>query len=344
MGILRLTEPPDYLLHDCGSVAHRRRQRRTTRLGGDPRTGQVTKGMTQDPGLASRRGISVDDVVSTQPEGGTSTPRFQGSRREGPARKHHLQRNSRRTDESTNIRSRRMHQSLGRSGQVHRQTQPWSEIRPYSWVTKGPHILTASSRQQTRLATSNAQAALDLHEREKQLRILEKMSKTAKAQFVVAALRRPPKRFVCLRTLKGSGGSNTWQVSWPSPPLLWVKLSGDTSLPGAGRRVSTLRGQVRAVRRFLKWLWENHSVTFPTALEQLFEYLHVRLGEPYNRGSLRNAHEAMAFLEEAAAIKAEKRLTSMSLNAVGHKELLSKALPRNPSKQAPRMHTTMLAG
>ena len=62
-----------------------------------------------------------------------------------------------------------------------------------------------------------------------------------------------------------------------------------------------------------------------------------------NRGSLRNAHEALVFLEEAAAVATGQKFTGMSLYAVGYKELLSRALPGAPVKQAPRMYT-MLAG
>ena len=167
------------------------------------------------------------------------------------------------------------------------------------------------------------------------------IGEAAKGQFFLAASR-PPKRFVSRLQRAINQGPHARHETEDAERVRWVKhladllpesptpvgealrsKPGDTSLPGAGRTVSTLRGQVRAVRRFLKWLWENHSVTFPTALEQLLEYLQVRLREPCNRVSLRNAHEAMAFLEEAAAIKAEKRLTSMSLYAVGYKELLS---------------------
>ena len=74
------------------------------------------------------------------------------------------------------------------------------------------------------------------------------------------------------------------------------------------------------------------------------EYLRVRLGEPCNRGSLRNAHEALVFLEEAAAVPTGQRSTGMSLYAVRYKDLLSRALLGAPVKQAPRMYTTMLAG
>ena len=56
------------------------------------------------------------------------------------------------------------------------------------------------------------------------------------------------------------------------------------------------------------------------------------------------AHEAMVFLEEASAVPAERRFTGLNLYSIGYKELLSKALPGDTVKQAPRMYTTMVAG
>ena len=118
-------------------------------------------------------------------------------------------------------------------------------------------------------------------------------------------------------------------VESPTPmgeALRWKP--GDTSLLGAGRRVFTLRGQVRAVRRFLRWL---HGKTTASRFRRAFEQ---PLESPPGSGSVsrvtggsfRNAHEAVAFLEGAAAIKTKQRLTSISLYIVGCKELLSKAL------------------
>ena len=66
-----------------------------------------------------------------------------------------------------------------------------------------------------------------------------------------------------------------------------------------GKGSPTLRGRVRAVGRFLKRL----------EVEQLLEYLSARHSEPCNCGALKNAHEAMVFLEETAAVPAERRFT-----------------------------------
>ena len=226
-----------------------------------------------------------------------------------------------------------------------------------------PHISIAAKRQQGRLAdTDNPRAALHLHELKKQDRDSERRTEVARAQFLLAAAR-PPRRYVSRLQRAIYQGPNARQETEDAERVRWVRhlaellvhsstpmgetlreRPGDTSLLGAGRRVSTLRSRVRAVRRFVAWLGANHNIAYPTALEQLLEYLRVRLSEPCNRGSLRNAHEALVFLEEAAAVPTGQKFTGMSLYAVGYKELLSRALPGAPVKQAPRMYTTMLAG
>ena len=54
-------------------------------------------------------------------------------------------------------------------------------------------------------------------------------------------------------------GRSLGRVPTPMEETLRSK-PGDTSLLGVGRRVPTLRSQVHAVQRFLKWLWEIHRV------------------------------------------------------------------------------------
>ena len=96
------------------------------------------------------------------------------------------------------------------------------------------HILAASSRQQTRLAaTDNVQAALDLHEREKQLRLSESFLQHPdfpRCSYHAFSGRSTRDHMLVRRErmLKGSGGSGTWgQISW---------LSLEKNGPTAGKR------------------------------------------------------------------------------------------------------------
>ena len=101
---------------------------------------------------------------------------------------------------------------------------------------------------------------------------------------------------------------------------------------------------MRAVRRFLRWLSTNHDTSYPQSVEQLLEHLSARHSEPCTKEVLKNAHEAMVFLEEASAVPAERRFTGLDLYSIGYKELLSKAPPGDTVKQAPRMFSTMMVG
>ena len=108
-----------------------------------------------------------------------------------------------------------------------------------AFVSLAPHILSASSRQRARLAaTENVQAALDLHEREKQERMLAKRGPEV-AQGPIHARGNETAQDVCLvssaSNLPGTPtlvrGQRTpervrWQISWQSPPLPWERLSG----------------------------------------------------------------------------------------------------------------------
>ena len=76
-------------------------------------------------------------------------------------------------------------------------------------------------------------------------------------------------------------------VHTPTPV---VKIFGDKpgsiQLLGAGRRASTLRSRVRAVRRYHIWLALNHDVGYPRELEHATGYLHARQSEPCTRNAL----------------------------------------------------------
>ena len=109
---------------------------------------------------------------------------------------------------------------------------------------------------------------------------------------------------------------------------------------GAGRRASTVRSRVKAVRRFLAWLALAHGVSFPTEVAHLTEYLQTRHSEPCNRVSLKVAHNAFVFLEETATV--EVKLTQQALYGVVRKELLATAEPGRPTRQAPRLPATLV--
>ena len=82
-------------------------------------------------------------------------------------------------------------------------------------------------------------------------------------------------------------------VHTPTPmgKMLGEKPSS-LQLLGAGRRASTLRSRVRAVRRYLNWLALNHDTDFPSELEHVTGYLQARQSEPCTRIALRGAHVA----------------------------------------------------
>ena len=68
----------------------------------------------------------------------------------------------------------------------------------------------------------------------------------------------------------------------------------------------------------------------------------MRLSEPCNRGVLKTAHHALVFLNELTGIQVQDRPTSTQLYMVIYRELRAAALLGRPSKQAPRMHVSML--
>ena len=143
-----------------------------------------------------------------------------------------------------------------------------------AFASPAPQILAASSRQQCRLAaTGYMQAALDLHEREKQQRVATKRSEMAKAQFFLLQRSRPR----CSSRVSNRQSTrdpmlvkakDAERVRWVRPladllaesptPMGEALRSGpgDTSLPGAGRRVPTLRCQ----------FGQLGDSTFPTTL------------------------------------------------------------------------------
>ena len=117
---------------------------------------------------------------------------------------------------------------------------------------------------------------------------------------------------------------------------------GNVEVLGGGKRASTLRSRVRAIRKFLQWLHLAHDIRYPQTVEHCTEYLSVRLSEPCNWGALKSTHHSLVFLNDLTGTQVQDRPTSNQLCIVIYKELLAAALPGRPSKQAPRMYVTML--
>ena len=91
---------------------------------------------------------------------------------------------------------------------------------------------------------------------------------------------------------------------------------GSIQLSVAGRRASTLRSRVRAVRRYLNWLALNHDVSYPRELEHVTGYLQARQSEPCTRNALREPHTAIAFLEEVAGAEATSKFTASQVHSI----------------------------
>ena len=104
---------------------------------------------------------------------------------------------------------------------------------------------------------------------------------------------------------------------------------------GAGRRASTFRSRVRAMRRYLNWLALNHDVGYLCELDHVTGYLLARRSKPCTRNALRGAHTALALMEEVAGVEQSKKITGAQVYAIIQKEILANKLPSRPSKQAP---------
>ena len=167
----------------------------------------------------------------------------------------------------------------------------------------GPHIFPEAQRQTRRLAQlDNVTAAVMLHRHSKRRMQQEQVQKIVTDQFLAAALNKPKVYKTRLQmsyyetTTARRDAEEAERLRWvnelctllrgTSTPMgkLLAEKSDAVSLVGAGKRAATLRSRVRMARRFLLWLAVNYKVTFPTSVEQLTDYLKVRVSEPCNRG------------------------------------------------------------
>ena len=221
---------------------------------------------------------------------------------------------------------------------------------------------TAAERtRKNRAHLGNMEAAVYLHELAKEKELQANKEKSVHDQFVVASTLRP-RKYRARYLQSAFQGPTVRQDAEEAERARWIQTLADmlkgtdtpmgqllsaspsnTKLLGGGRRVSTLRSRVRLLRRFFSWLALNHQQVYPSSWLQLTEYLRVKLEEPCNRGSLKNAHQAYSFLEEMAGVPADQRFTNSQLYQVVYQELLASALPGRPSKQAPRMLVSVLA-
>ena len=97
---------------------------------------------------------------------------------------------------------------------------------------------------------------------------------------------------------------------------------GSLQLLGGGRRASTLRSRVRAVRRYLAWLALNHDFGYPRELEHVTGYLQARQSEPCTWNALRGAHTAIAFMEEVSGVEQASKFTASQVYLIIQRGIL----------------------
>ena len=198
----------------------------------------------------------------------------------------------------------------------------------------GPHIFSEAQRQTRQLAQLDNVVAVMLHRHSKQRMQKEQVEKNVTDQFLVATLNRskiskmPLQKSCCETATARRDAEEVHRLRWvtelctllrgtltPIGRMLAEKPDAK-SLVGAGKRAATLRSRVRMAGRFLLWLAVNCKVTFATSVEQLSDYLKVRVSEPCNRGALRNTHRAFNFLDESAGIPSNQSISSDPLYSV----------------------------
>ena len=117
-----------------------------------------------------------------------------------------------------------------------------------------------------------------------------------------------------------AGLNETLGSMTPMGRILGERL-GSIQLSGAGRRASTSRSRVRAVRRYMNWLALNHDLGYLRELDHVTGYLLARQSEPCTRNALRGAHTAIAFKEEVAGVEQSEKLTGTQVYAIIQKEI-----------------------
>ena len=209
-------------------------------------------------------------------------------------------------------------------------------------------VCGAAERQARTTFLDSPQAALYLHNHEKEKGKAGHQAKSAEEQFALALNLRPRRyktRFE--RTLytgptPRKDAEEAERSRWihtlatlvmgsPTPvgALLQAQPS-DFQYLGAGRRASTLRSLVRHVQKFLAWHTVVHNSPFPSTVQHLVAYMKTRLAEPCNRGALRNINQAYEFLEEVCGLPADRRLTRTEVYQLMYSEFLTQGRTRSP--------------
>ena len=207
---------------------------------------------------------------------------------------------------------------------------------------------------------SNVGAAVWLHDRMKRKREEYKAVQQTAPQFECAA-GEPPRR--CRTRLERSlhGGPTAKRDADEAERQRWLQVlvdlvrhsstpmgqllaaqPGNVEVLGAGKRASTLRSRVRAIRKFLRWLLVTRQLDYAQSVEHHVEYLRTRLSETCNRAALKTPHHALVFPGELTGTQPQDQPTSTKLCSVIFRKLLATALPGRPSKQAPRIFVSML--
>ena len=124
---------------------------------------------------------------------------------------------------------------------------------------------------------TNVSAALELAERKKDFESSKKEEKQTKDQFLLAATQRPLRFRSRLQKLQYEGATarkdaeeDEWS-RWLHVLAGIVSSHGEASagqargvkLLGAGKRASTLRSRIRAVRKYVVWLSGAFAIAFP---------------------------------------------------------------------------------
>ena len=185
-------------------------------------------------------------------------------------------------------------------------------------------------------------------------RIKAKDAKTSADQFL-RAVEMPPRRYKFRLQRSLYAGPTARKDAEEKERARWVEVlgsmlvhtptpmgrilgdnPGSLQLLGAGRRASTSRSRLRAVRRYSNWLALNHDVGCPCELDHVTGYSLARQSEPCTRNALRAAHTAIALMGEVAGVEQSRNFTGAQVYAIIQKEILADTLPCRPSNQAPK--------
>ena len=114
----------------------------------------------------------------------------------------------------------------------------------------------------------------------------------------------------CLQHRHAHGEASARQARW-------------REAPGAGKRASTLRSRIRAVRQYVR------------DAMHVVGYLQMRLAGPSGKGAIKGEYQAMAFFEEVSGVPDAERCSSSALYLLAKKEVLAAALSGAEPREVP---------